>query len=166
MRIDIKGREQILNDASIMSDSTTSDRVNEDLPNESLATYFMVLNQPSSQHTIKTPFHVRLKLESGSPKTFESISVYRLNDAYSTMFKIESSLSEKSDEVIFEASSYGTYVAKIERNYGPLIIGLSCAAIFLALCGSIGVVVIKNPKYFKRFKYTACNAKRSMADTL
>ena len=124
MRIDIKGREQILSDASIMSDSTTSDRVNEDFPNESLASFFVVLNQPlnQTQHAIKKPFQVRLKLESGSPKTFEFISVYRLNVDYSTMFKIESGLGEKSDEVTFEASSYGTYVAKIERNYAPLIL--------------------------------------------
>jgi len=167
MRVDIKGREQIMSDASIMADTATTIRVTDDFPNEHLASDFVVINQPknNNQHNaIKMPFQVKLKLKSDSSKSFQSISVYRLNADYTTMFKIESNLVDSGDQVSFEASHYGAYVAKIESNYASLIIGLSCAAIFLALCGSIGVILFKNPEFFRHLKYR--NVKRSMADSI
>jgi hypothetical protein len=173
VRVDIKSREQIVNDARIMSNEAIQSRIADDFPISSLSSDFVVINRPKSlsPHTNQTnpmqkPMRVRFNLKNGAPKTFESISVYRLNEAFTTMFKIESKLNEGDDVVEFETLNYGSFVAKIETNYASLIIGLSCAAIFLALIGVSGVVLYKNPKYFRRFKYTACNAKRSMADTL
>ena len=171
--MDIKSREQIVNDARIMSNEAMQSRINEDFPAASLSSDFVVINRvkslsPHSNQTnpMRKPMRVRFNLKNGAPKTFESISVYRLNEAYTTMFKIESELKSEDAVVEFETLNYGSFVAKIETNYAPLIIGLSCAAIFLALMGVGGVVLYKNPTYFRRVKYTACNAKRSMADTL
>ena len=176
VRVDIKSREQIVNDARIMSNEAIQSRINDDFPTASLSSDFVVINRvkslsPHSNQTnpMQKPMRVRFPLRNGPPKSFESISVYRLNEAYTTMFKIESELKSGGGDdgvVEFETLNYGSFVAKIETNYAPLIIGLTCAAIFLALLGVSGVVLYKNPKYFRRFKYTACNAKRSMADTL
>ena len=160
LKVDIMSIEQIMSESAIAGDQKGSHIISA-IGSASLASDFIIIN-PSS-NAMNKPVKVRLNLKS-QPKTFESIIVYRLNTDYSTMIKLDSKVED--DHVTFETNSYGGFVAKTEKDFTVLIVVLCSVGFFAIVVSAIGFFLYKNPKYWKRMKYTACNAKRSMSDQI
>lgn len=131
------------------------------LDESTIASDFMVLHPISSKLNLPIKVKFNLKRALGS---FESSSLYRINDDYNLLTKIESTVG--NNEIKFDTQSTGTFVVKYEKNYSVLIGSLIGVGAFIILIGSVSLFLYKNPKYIHRLRYTTCNAKRSMSDEI
>ncbi len=112
---------------------------------------------------INVPLKVRMNLKK-QPGSFETVNVFRINSDYNTLIKIDAQI--ENDHIAFETTKSGSYVAKNQYDYTILIVSMVGAAFLLVVIGAIGIFLQRNPKYIKRIRYTACNAKRSMSDQI
>jgi hypothetical protein len=150
-----------MKDSKITSNAMASNLMNQ-FDAFSLASDFIIINPIGS--FAEQPIEVSIKLKK-SPGSFENSRIYRINSEYSLMTNVNSN-NIQSEQVTFETAQGGVYVVKNEKNYTVLIVSLVVAGILIALVLAASLFLFKNPKYFKRLKYSACNAKRSLSSEI
>ena len=160
IKVDVKQREQILAESMLMANQKALSLMN-DFPSSAVVSDFLVINP--AQNNMNMPLKVRMNLKK-QPGSMESVTAYRINSDYTTQIKIESYI--ENGQIVFDTQLTGNYVAKNEYNYTILIAAMVGVAFFLILVSAVVIFLYKNPKYMKRMRYTACNAKRSMSDQI
>lgn len=128
--------------------------MNSNFNSKNVDSKFLRLN-PLNMNS-NTPLTVKMKTFDGS----SSASVYRLSPDFLLMTKVASNL--ENGYQVFQVSSGGTYVARVETNFGLIIGVVIGVVIFLVIAMVITVVLVKNPKYISSWRNRARYAKRSM----
>lgn len=160
VRIDVKSKDQILNDLNTRLDSgAISNLKNFDVSD--LASDFVILNFPERANH---PLRISVKIEN-KPGAMSSTNMYRISSDFSTFTKMSLKSSTK-DQMIFNTQEPGNYVAKNESDYSVLIGSLVGVVLVIILAGSAFVFFRRNPKFLKRIRYSAANAKRSVSDKI
>ena len=154
-KVDEISRDQIMSDSAITSNQQAISIMNK-LESASLGSEFFVVNPVDLTTSKPMQVTIRLKRQAGA---FESASMYRISGDYSVMTKLNGNVDNAVGT--FETNLGGTYVAQYEKNYSTLIGALVGVGLLLVAVGAIGLFFFKNPKYIKRFRYTACNLRRS-----
>ena len=101
------------------------------------------------------PVTIKMKTIDGS----KAASVYRLSPNFLVMTKITSNLIDGYQ--VFQTQQTGTYIARIESNYGVIIGAVIGVVVFLIVIMVIVVVLVKNPKYISSIRNRARYTKRS-----
>lgn len=155
VRIDVKSKEQILEDLDASNSAGRSNLQKFDVSN--LACDFVILNFTEKANL---PVELKIKLKR-TPSFMAWTYVYRISRDFSTFTKMDLK-SSVSDSVIFETQTDGIYIARNEHNYSVFIGSVVSVVFVLVLISSTIIFFRRNPKYLERIRYTAANAKRSV----
>jgi hypothetical protein len=162
IRIDIKTKEQLIKDKK--SQNNDIDAFYE-VDQSSMLTDFILIRPFMSK--LNKPLKLRLNLNKRQSGSFSSndVIVYRINSDLSLRTKIESNV--ENNYVRFNVQQTGgTFFVQKETNNSLLAGLLFGLGLLLVFFGFVGIYLYKNPQYFRRARYMACNVKRSMANEI
>jgi hypothetical protein len=136
-----------------------------ELDQSTLLTDFILVRPFLSK--LNKPLKLRLSLNKKKSGSFSTgdVNVYRINPDLSLRTKIESNVD--NNYVRFNVlQTGGTFVVQKENNNSLLVGLLVGLGLLLVFIGFVAIYLYKNPQYFRRARYMACNVKRSMANEI
>ena len=154
VRVDIKSKQQLLNDLSKTNDNI---EIVQAFDMSDLASNFIIL-QFSNKAALPIKVKMILKTE---PRTMSSTNIYRISNDYSVSTKLNIEDNDKKS-ITFMTFDSGAYVAKHESDYSILIGSLIGVTLFIIVVFVAGFFLYRNPKYLERIRYSTANAKRSV----
>lgn len=162
IRIDVKTKAQLIKDKSVSNNEI--DALNE-LDDSAMLTDFILIQPFLSK--LNKPLKLKLNLNKRQSGSFSAndINVYKLNSDLSLRTKIESTVENNYVRINVQQSG-GTFIVQKDTNSSfmiGLLVGLGLLLVFFAF---VGAFIYKNPQYYRRARYMACNVKRSMADEI
>ncbi len=152
IRVEVLTHEQ-------MQTNPEFENTKSNLNKDDLASSFVRLNPIDLNSDVPLKIKIALDKDAKSSIT-NSLSVYRLSPDFLVMTKLKVDID--NDFAVFEVNRGGTYVAKIEKNYGAIIGAVIGVVVLLVVVSVIALVLVKNPQYFSSMRNRARYAKRSL----
>lgn len=136
-----------------------------EIDQSAILTDFIIVQPFKSK--LNKPLKLRLNLNKKKSGSFSSndVNVYKINPDLSLRTRLESNVDNNYVRFNVQQSG-GVFVVQKENNnslLAGLLVGLGLLLVFF---GFVGIYLYKNPQYFRRARYMACNVKRSMANEI